>query len=242
MLEVRLTLLTSGQHQLLNVVALLVVFIPSVAVGLAIRRARQRKAIRDADPNAPVPSWLAFMAAGLELADFRTRLAALAIDVVTVIVVWVIVRAALGTGVTHTVVQYAFLVAYYSLGNGCGGAVGAHVTDVKVVLADGSRPGVVRGTIRHLMSYISGFLVFGYLSGVWDESGQTWHDKLAGTYVVRRHMPKSPQATPAAAPVPTSRAEPQPPAPPPLPPGEHEPGCTRKHSRRQRCTPSDDRP
>ncbi len=245
----------NAQHALLNLAVLVAVLVPSVALGLAIRRARQQKAARDSDPNAPMPRWVALAAGGLQLADFRTRLAALTIDVVTVIVVWAILRAGIGSVMTREVIDGTFLVAYYSLGNGFGGALGARVMHVKLVLANGSRPGLIRGTVRHLMSYPSGLLIFGYLSQIWDESGQTWHDKLSGTYVVRRPMRKSRNAALAAAEVPTSHGELQTYAAPtaaqgltshaetedthshPAPPrGEHEPGCTRKHSTRQRCT------
>jgi len=110
--------MTDLQSQLLNGVVLLAVFIPSVVLGLAIRRARRQKAIRESDANGPAPLWLTLQAAGLELAEFRTRLAALATDTGIVLVVWLTLRAAMGTGIAHSVVEGIFLVPTIRLATG----------------------------------------------------------------------------------------------------------------------------
>src|SRR5207248_2546106 len=136
---------TGLQYQLLNGAVLLAVFIPSAALGLAIRRARQRKAVRESDSNAAPPLWLTLKAAGFELADFRTRLAALALDVGIVVVAFWTLRAAMGAGIAHSVVDGIFLIGYYSIGIGLGATVGARVAGIRVVTCDGSRPGIGRG-------------------------------------------------------------------------------------------------
>ena len=52
---------------------------------------------------------------------------------------------------------------------------------------DGSFIGARRAVIRVLMSYVSQFvLLLGYLWMLWDGNKQTWHDKVAGSVVVRR--------------------------------------------------------
>ena len=52
---------------------------------------------------------------------------------------------------------------------------------------DGSFIGIRRAIVRVLMSYVSQFaLLLGYFWMLWDRDKQTWHDKVAGSVVVRR--------------------------------------------------------
>jgi len=58
--------------------------------------------------------------------------------------------------------------------------------NIRVVDVDtGGRIDYGRALIRHLMSLVSGYAcLIGYLWMLWDPEKQTWHDKVAGTYVV----------------------------------------------------------
>lgn len=65
---------------------------------------------------------------------------------------------------------------------------GRKIVGIKVVrVSDGQPPGVWRAFGRELFgNVISGQIFYlGYLWMIWDKDRQTWHDKVAGTIVVR---------------------------------------------------------
>lgn len=59
---------------------------------------------------------------------------------------------------------------------------------LRVVRTDGEPPGLVTMLVRDMFGkYVSGFIFgLGWLWAVFDRDRQTWHDKVAGTVVVRR--------------------------------------------------------
>jgi uncharacterized RDD family membrane protein YckC len=76
---------------------------------------------------------------------------------------------------------------YYTLLTARGATVGKKVFGMKVVKEDGSPIGFWRSLLRHTIGYWVSGLVFG-LGFIWigfDPHKQGWHDKIAGTYVVR---------------------------------------------------------
>ena len=65
---------------------------------------------------------------------------------------------------------------------------GRKIVGVKVVrVSDGQPPGFWRAFGRELFgNIISGQILYlGYLWMIWDKDRQTWHDKVAGTIVVK---------------------------------------------------------
>ena len=68
-----------------------------------------------------------------------------------------------------------------------GKTVGAMALGICVVPADGSGSvSIGKALIRAVVGYISGFvLLLGFLWMLWDSNKQTWHDKAAGTYVIK---------------------------------------------------------
>lgn len=68
-----------------------------------------------------------------------------------------------------------------------GTSPGARIAHVRIVDRDGNAPGAFRGLARMLVAYVlSGNLMnLGYLWAIWDHEKRTWHDHLAGTWVVR---------------------------------------------------------
>jgi uncharacterized RDD family membrane protein YckC len=60
--------------------------------------------------------------------------------------------------------------------------------NIKVVRADGSPMTVSTGIVRYI-GYILNSIIFGlpigWLWAAWDPNKQGWHDKIAGTYVIR---------------------------------------------------------
>ena len=81
---------------------------------------------------------------------------------------------------------------YYLASNILGWTPAKRSLGMRIVLADGRRPGLLHGTGRTLASYLSAIpLYLGYLWAAWDGEKQTWHDKLARTHVVRHDRGRS---------------------------------------------------
>ncbi len=79
-----------------------------------------------------------------------------------------------------------FAYGVYFIGSGSGQTVGMKLMNIRAIDADtGGRIDYGRAVIRHLMSLVSGYAcLIGYLWMLWDPERQTWHDKVANTYVV----------------------------------------------------------
>ncbi len=76
---------------------------------------------------------------------------------------------------------------YFVLLHGLGGrTVGKMAMGIRIIREDGEFIGLREALIRwvgYFISVLCGFL--GFIWAVFDSQSQTWHDKLAGTYVVR---------------------------------------------------------
>ncbi len=79
------------------------------------------------------------------------------------------------------IVYEALLIAYWN-----GQTIGKKVLGIRVVSAGGAPVPVGMAFARSAMKLISGaVLLLGYLWMLWDPNKQTWHDKVAQTYVVK---------------------------------------------------------
>jgi len=78
-------------------------------------------------------------------------------------------------------------IGYYTYFFGAGQTPGMRLLEIKLVRADGIEPiGLRRGFLRWVGMEISGVVLFlGYLWILIDRRRQGWHDKIAGTYVVK---------------------------------------------------------
>jgi uncharacterized RDD family membrane protein YckC len=76
--------------------------------------------------------------------------------------------------------------AYFVYFHGTTGQTpGDAALSIRVVDEGGGRVSYGRALGRWAMSFVSGFvLLIGYLWMIWDSEKQTWHDKVARTYVV----------------------------------------------------------
>jgi uncharacterized RDD family membrane protein YckC len=75
---------------------------------------------------------------------------------------------------------------YYVLMTARGATIGKKVFGLKVVKADGTPPGFGRALLRQTIGYfVSSFFWLGFIWIAFDPQRQGWHDKIAGTYVVR---------------------------------------------------------
>ncbi|MEZ4503208.1 MAG: RDD family protein [Dehalococcoidia bacterium] len=86
----------------------------------------------------------------------------------------------------YALVTYPLVFLYWWVSNARGASLGKFALGARVIRADGSRPGAGKGFERTCVAVASGYaLGLGYLWAFWDARLQTWHDKAAGTYVVR---------------------------------------------------------
>ncbi len=82
-------------------------------------------------------------------------------------------------------------MAYFTLFTGWRGQTpGKMVFRIAAVSTDGGNMGMARAAIREIMGKVVAFplapLLLGHFFCVFDENKQSWFDKMAGTYVVRR--------------------------------------------------------
>jgi uncharacterized RDD family membrane protein YckC len=66
-----------------------------------------------------------------------------------------------------------------------GYTIGKKIMGIKVVSASSKDLDWVKAFVRSISKILSGLaLCLGYFWAIWDPNSQTWHDKLADTYVV----------------------------------------------------------
>lgn len=129
---------------------------------------------------------------------FFRRFAAFFIDWILLSVIADIVRFAYqfgsGTepGMLHLNIAMSLsgvlFILYFTLLTGEGGqTLGKMLLGIRVIMEDGSRIGYGRSFIRSLGYIVSIFFgsFLGFLWALWDRKNQTWHDKIAGTIVIR---------------------------------------------------------
>jgi len=78
-------------------------------------------------------------------------------------------------------------IAYYTYFHGSTGKTpGKMICRLKVVRVNGEPLGYGKAFLRWIGYIISSFIFcLGFLWAVWDKNKQAWHDKIAGTYVIR---------------------------------------------------------
>ena len=92
-------------------------------------------------------------------------------------------------GAIGTLIGYSLNAAYYTFFFGRGQTLGMMAMKLKLCSTDGKYPiGYGRGFLRWIGLFISGIVLIGYLWILFDEKKQGWHDKIAGTYVVKSSL------------------------------------------------------
>lgn len=124
-------------------------------------------------------------------AGFWIRFLGALIDGLLLGVVTGIIQAAVDGG---ALVGFVLAGAYFTYFHStpAGQTLGNRVCGIRIVdAAGGGHLDYVRALLRWLMSYVSGMaLLIGYLWMLWDPNKQTWHDKVATSYVVKSsHYP-----------------------------------------------------
>lgn len=135
-----------------------------------------------------------------DYATFARRAAATLIDgtilscvvlVLGVLFTAVFGSAGAGTGLTMLLSLLLYWWYYTDSYARSGQTPGKRVVGIRVVAADGSYLTRGRATGRAIMYLVEGVLAYGfigllgYLWMAWDKDRQTWHDKVAGSYVIR---------------------------------------------------------
>ena len=129
-----------------------------------------------------------------ELAGFVTRALAIIIDGFLLLMALLIVIALLssaGDGVPaklYQVVSLAIPVGYYWYfwTRRDGQTPGKFALGIRVIKADGTAMSDTDAVIRAIGYHVSALLCgMGFIWAIFDKNNQTWHDKLARTYVVR---------------------------------------------------------
>lgn len=86
-------------------------------------------------------------------------------------------------------VFFAAIVYFVAMWTWKGTTIGMIVLGLKLVRLDGKPLNFAVALVRSLSSFFSGLVLFlGFLWAGWDRDKQSWHDKIAGTVIVR--MPK----------------------------------------------------
>ncbi len=119
-------------------------------------------------------------AVDLPLASFPARIGAVVLDFTP----FVIIGQALDIGALLTLLM--FLVYNTAMWAWRGTTVGGMICRVRVIRTDGRALTPQDGVVRGVASVVSvAFLGLGWIWAAWDEKRQSWHDRAAGTYVVR---------------------------------------------------------
>jgi uncharacterized RDD family membrane protein YckC len=127
-----------------------------------------------------------------EKAGFWIRVLAILIDSVILFVINLIVASILNSSSTgrsgiQTVLGLIYYVYLWSSASPWPGqTVGNKLLNIRVVKTDGSDLSIVVALIRYVGLVISVLVIFiGVIWAAFDPNKQGWHDKIAGTYVVK---------------------------------------------------------
>ena len=118
--------------------------------------------------------------ADVPLAAFPARVGAVALDFVPFAILCHMLH--IGTALTLVL----FVVYNSAMWAWKGTTVGGMICRIRVIRTDGRELAIGDGVVRGMASVVSiAFLGLGWLWAAWDEKRQAWHDRAAGTYVVR---------------------------------------------------------
>lgn len=121
-----------------------------------------------------------------EYARFGTRFVGHLIDVIIIGVaggvIGAIERSMYGVSIVGNLVGLAYLWYFISQGQ----TRGQSAMGIRIIDAAGNPPGVGRALGRILASILSTIPIFlGYIWAAFHPENRTWHDSLAGTWVIR---------------------------------------------------------
>jgi uncharacterized RDD family membrane protein YckC len=125
-------------------------------------------------------------------AGFWIRVVAFIIDSIIVGVVNSIIAAILNSSTTgrsgiQTLLGIIYFTYFWSASSPWPGqTVGDKLLSLRVIRTDGSDLSIVQAFIRYVGLFISFLVIFiGVIWVAFDPNKQGWHDKIAGTYVIK---------------------------------------------------------
>ena len=136
----------------------------------------------------------------IELAGIMARLVASIIDGIVLALVATLLLGILsqaGGGLALPLTQFVGLALpvvyhWYFWTRRAGQTPGKSAVGVRVIKADGSEISDTDAFIRAIGYHVSTLLCgLGFIWAIFDRNNQTWHDKLAGTYVVSADSPRN---------------------------------------------------
>ena len=121
-------------------------------------------------------------------AGFGVRFAAELIDQIILIVPTAVLGLLLATNpvldwVAFLLMQFVYFAFFWTES---GSTPGKKAMGLRVVRRDGELLDMTGSLIRYAATWVSSFpFALGYLWAIWDPKHETWHDKIAGTKVIR---------------------------------------------------------
>ncbi len=127
-----------------------------------------------------------FEKAVMTRASFGKRFLAVVVDGIIVGVVTGIVLKIGGANLGQVLGGAIGLAYYVYFEGGQGATLGKKVLGLRVISTAGASPiGYGSAAVRYVGRIVSAIPLFlGFLWMLWDKDKQTWHDKIASTYVV----------------------------------------------------------
>lgn len=123
------------------------------------------------------------MATSTNYAGFWIRLVASLIDGF-IIMAFQIVLGMVKMDFIGTIVGIVYVIGFWVYWNGQ--TPGKKVMKIKIIREDGKKFDIMTGVLRYVGYIISSIALFlGYFWVIWDPKKQGWHDKIAGTVVVK---------------------------------------------------------
>ena len=156
---------------------------PSVAYAQAMPPAEEPLYAAVASPGEPVPVATASELAVLPRAAFIDRLAAFALDAILIVIIVNVLDFDREFARVGFLLALTYHVSFWTLK---GTTLGGIICQLRLVRTDGERVGFPEALVRGLTGIFS-LAVFG-LGFLWilrDPDRQAWHDRVAGTYVVK---------------------------------------------------------
>ena len=125
-------------------------------------------------------------------AGFWIRFAAIFIDGIILFVINLLIAAILNSSTTgrsgiQTLLGLLYYVYFWSSASPWPGqTIGNKVLNIRVVKTDGTDLSITTAFIRYVGLVVSILVIFiGVIWAAFDPNKQGWHDKIAGTYVVK---------------------------------------------------------
>ena len=122
----------------------------------------------------------------VEYATFWIRVVGTIIDAVLLGVIGGVLFAAMGN--TGQGISFVIGIGYYVGMNANGGTLGKRAVGLRLQSdKTGDDIGYGAALVRYVVALASAIVLFiGYLWVIWDDKNQTWHDKAAGSVVIKQ--------------------------------------------------------